>query len=53
MGVIGRDIAQTMDTHVSKCKTDKTKGEKQLNHSLGHIAHNLEMPLQTHPEVFS
>jgi hypothetical protein len=27
---IEREVAQTMYTHVSKCKNDKVKGEKKI-----------------------
>jgi hypothetical protein len=27
--VLGREVAQTMYTHVSKCKNDKIKGERK------------------------
>jgi hypothetical protein len=33
----GREVAQTMYTHVSKCKNDKIKGEKEQMKSLENL----------------
>jgi hypothetical protein len=32
----GREVAQTMYTHVSKCKNDKIKAEKKMYNIINH-----------------
>jgi hypothetical protein len=33
---VGREVAQTMYTHVSKCKNDKIKAEKKMYNIINH-----------------